>query len=84
MVVCFAVINSDETITLKTINDDKAEFFRKHILKMKTLSIAFCSPFLISNDFLPRNGKTQTNSFFGTTQIFVCLITKTFYIEKRQ
>ena len=35
----------------------------------KVLSIVFCSRFLISNDFLPRNGKTQTNSFFGTIQI---------------
>ena len=35
----------------------------------KVLSIAFCSHFLISIDFLPRNGKTQTNSFFGTIQI---------------
>ena len=35
----------------------------------KVLSIAFCSHFLISIDFLPRNGKTQTNSFFGTIHI---------------
>ena len=34
----------------------------------KVLSIAFCSRFLIYNDFLPRNGKTQINSFFGTIQ----------------
>ena len=40
----------------------------------KVLSIASSSPFLIFNDFLPRNGKTQTNSFFGTMQIFGCLI----------
>ena len=35
----------------------------------KVLSIVFCSGFLISNDFLPRNGKTQTNPFFSTIQI---------------
>ena len=40
----------------------------------KVISIAFCSRFLISNDFLPRNEKTQTNSFFGTIQIFGWLI----------
>ena len=38
----------------------------------KVLSIAFCSRFLISNDFLPRNGKTQTNYFFDTIQILGC------------
>ena len=38
------------------------------------LSIAFYSHVLISNDFLPRNGKKQTNSFFGTTQTFGCLL----------
>ena len=32
---CFAVINSVANITLKTINDSRAEFFRKHIFKMK-------------------------------------------------
>ena len=30
----------------------------------KVLSIASCSRFLISNDFLLRNGETQTNSVF--------------------
>ena len=40
----------------------------------KVFSIAFCSRFLISNDFLLRNGKTQTNSFFGTMQVFGCLV----------
>ena len=29
----------------------------------------FCSRLLISNDFLPRNGKTKLNLFFGTIQI---------------
>ena len=38
------------------------------------VSIAFCSRFLISNDFLPRNGKTQANSLFDIMQIFGCLI----------
>ena len=33
--VCFAIINSVAAITLKTINDVTAEFFGKHILKMK-------------------------------------------------
>ena len=40
----------------------------------KVLSIVFCGCFLISNDFLSKNRKTQTNSFFGTTQIFGCFI----------
>ena len=35
MVFCFAIINSFATITLKTINDARAEFFRKHIFKVK-------------------------------------------------
>ena len=49
----------------------------------KVISIIFCSRFLISNDFLLRNGKTQTNSFFCTTQIFGCLInTLSKYIRK--
>ena len=30
--------------------------------------------FFIFNDFLPRNEKTHTNSFYGTIQIFGCLI----------
>ena len=40
----------------------------------KVLLMAFCSHFLISNDFLPRIGKTQTNFFFGTTLRFGCSI----------
>ena len=40
----------------------------------KVLSIAFCCHFLISNDILLRDGKTQTNSLFSTIQIFGCLI----------
>ena len=32
---CFAVTNGIVAITLKTINDARAEFFRKHIFKMK-------------------------------------------------
>ena len=43
----------------------------------KVLPVAFCSPFLIFTDateFLPRNEKVQTNSFFGTIQIFGCLM----------
>ena len=35
MAFCFAIINSVAAITLKTINDARAEFFGKHILKMK-------------------------------------------------
>ena len=35
----------------------------------EVLSIAFFSRVLISNGFLSRNGKTQTNWFFGTIQI---------------
>ena len=31
----------------------------------KVLSIGFCSRFLISNDFLPRNGKTQLIPFLA-------------------
>ena len=40
----------------------------------KVLSIEIRNHFFISNDFLLRNGKTQTNSFFGTIQISWCLI----------
>ena len=40
----------------------------------KVLSVAFCSRFFISTDVLPRNEKVQTNSFFGTIQIFGCLM----------
>ena len=40
----------------------------------KVLLIVFCGRFFISNDVLPNNGKTQANSFFGTIQIFGCLI----------
>ena len=85
MTFCYAVADSVAAIRLKTISDAKADFFTRHIFKMKivgdfrwwfendngdlqygkVLSITFCSRFLISNDFLPRNGKTQTNSFFG-------------------
>ena len=80
MAFCFAIINSAAAITLKIINDARAEFFGKHILKftilegdlkmtfnlhyVKVLSIAFCSRFWISNDFLSR-----INYFFGTIQI---------------
>ena len=35
MAFCFAIINSVAAITLKTINDARAKFFGKHILKMK-------------------------------------------------
>ena len=35
MAFCCAIINSIAAITLKTINDARAEFFGKHILKMK-------------------------------------------------
>ena len=34
----------------------------------KVISIGFGGPFLISNNFLPRYGKTQTHSFWGTIQ----------------
>ena len=51
--------------------DLKMTFNLKH---GKDFSIAFCSRFLISNDFLSKNGKTQANSVFDTTQIFGCLI----------
>ena len=40
----------------------------------KVVSVAFCSTFWISNYLLLSGGKTQTNSFFGTIQIFGCLI----------
>ena len=33
----------------------------KFALSQSTFNIAFCSRILISNDFLSRNGKTQTN-----------------------
>ena len=85
MAFCFAIINSAAAITLKIINDARAEFFGKHILKftilegdlkmtfnlhyVKVLSIAFCSRFWISNDFLSRNGKRKPVIFFGTIQI---------------
>ena len=36
----------------------------------KILSMEFCKHFLISNDFLWRNRKTQSNSPFDTIQIF--------------
>ena len=35
MALCFAIINSAAVITLKIINDARAEFFGKHILTMK-------------------------------------------------
>ena len=35
MTFCFVIINSVAAITLKTINGARAEFFGKHILKMK-------------------------------------------------
>ena len=35
MTLCFAIINSVAAITLKSIKDVRAEFFGKHILKMK-------------------------------------------------
>ena len=35
MAICFAIINSVAAIALKTINDARAEFFWKHILKIK-------------------------------------------------
>ena len=37
MAFCFAVINSVGAITLKTINDARAEFFKKHICKRKMI-----------------------------------------------
>ena len=37
MVFCFAIINSVVAITLKTINNARAEFFGKHIHKMKVV-----------------------------------------------
>ena len=37
MAFCFAVINSFAAITLKTINEARAEFFRNHIFKMKMI-----------------------------------------------
>ena len=42
----------------------------------KVLSIVFCFCFLISNNVLTRNWKKETfrNFFFGTIQIFWCLI----------
>ena len=35
MVFCFAIINRIAAITLETINNARAEFFGKYILKMK-------------------------------------------------
>ena len=35
MTFCFAIINSVAAITHKTVNDARAEFFGKHILKIK-------------------------------------------------
>ena len=35
MAFCFAIINSVAAITLITIDDSRAEFFGKQILKMK-------------------------------------------------
>ena len=37
MAFFFAVINRVAAITLKTINNARAELFRKHIFKMKTV-----------------------------------------------
>ena len=37
MAFCFAVISSVAAITLKSINDARAEFFKKHIFKMKMI-----------------------------------------------
>ena len=45
----------------------------------KVLSRAFCSHFLIYNDFLQRNGKTQTNSFFGTISKYIFMQRSTFF-----
>ena len=45
----------------------------------KVLSGAFCSEFLIYNDFLQRNGKTQTNSFFGTISKYIFMQRPTFF-----
>ena len=42
MAFCFAVIINVATITLKTINDARAEFFRKHIFKMKMVDNFRC------------------------------------------
>ena len=35
MAFCFAAINNAAPITLKTVNDARAEFFVKHIFRMK-------------------------------------------------
>ena len=40
MAFCLAIINSVAAITLKTMNDARAEFFGKHILKMKMVRIS--------------------------------------------
>ena len=34
---CFVVINSVAAITLKTVNNARVEFLRKHISKIKTV-----------------------------------------------
>ena len=39
---CFAVINIVAAVTLKTISDARAEFFRKHIFKMKMVENFRC------------------------------------------
>ena len=38
----------------------------------KVNTIELCRRFMISNDFLPRNGKRGANSFFSTMQINSC------------
>ena len=40
----------------------------------KVLSVAFCSRFFIYKEVFPIKEKVQTNSFFGTIQIFGCLM----------
>ena len=52
----------------------------------KFFSIAFCSHFLIANNFLQKNLKTQADSFFffGTIQIFESLQILEFLCNNQQ
>ena len=57
---------------LKILDGASKKNFNKQYSKV--LSITFDSSFLISNYLLLRIGKKQTNFFFGTIDIFECLI----------
>ena len=75
-VAFFAVINSAEfaryhIFKIKPVGNFRRRFEMIFNLQYgKILSMEFCKHFLISNDFLWRNRKTQSNSPFDTIQIF--------------